>query len=160
MFARYATPLVVMSVIPFGLVGRSWGTWALGFNLSMFSLVALLGLGGVLVNDSIILVSAVQRRREGGDTLIDALLHGAQERLRPVLMTSITTIVGVTPILFEGSLQAQLVQPLAITLVFGLMLAPPLVLVYVPCVMAIGGDVRRMLRSRRAPVTRPASLTS
>ena len=159
-FARYATPLVVMSVIPFGLVGAIVGHLALGFNLSMFSLVALLGLGGVLVNDSIILVSAVQRRREGGDTLMDALLHGAQERLRPVLMTSITTIVGVTPILFEGSLQAQLVQPLAITLVFGLMLAPPLVLVYVPCVMAIGGDVRRMLRSRRAPVTRPASLTS
>ena len=159
-FARYGTPLVVMSVIPFGLVGAILGHLVFGFNLSMFSLVALLGLGGVLVNDSIIMVSAVQRRREGGDTLTDALVHGAQDRLRPVLMTSITTIVGVTPILFEGSLQAQLVQPLAITLVFGLLLAPPLVLVYVPCVMAIGGDVRRLIRSRRAPAARPASLTS
>ena len=159
-FARYGTPLVVMSVIPFGLVGAILGHLVFGFNLSMFSLVALLGLAGVLVNDSIILVSAVQRRREGGDSLTDALVHGAQDRLRPVLMTSITTIVGVTPILFEGSLQAQLVQPLAITLVFGLLLAPPLVLVYVPCVMAIGGDVRRLLRRRRAPAARPASLTS
>lgn len=159
-FARYGTPLVVMSVIPFGLVGAIVGHLVFGFNLSMFSLVALLGLAGVLVNDSIILVSAVQRRREGGDSLTDALVHGAQDRLRPVLMTSITTIVGVTPILFEGSLQAQLVQPLAITLVFGLMLAPPLVLVYVPCVMAIGGDVRRLIRRRRAPAARPASLTS
>ena len=159
-FARYGTPLVVMSVIPFGLVGAILGHLVFGFNLSMFSLVALLGLAGVLVNDSIILVSAVQRRREGGDSLTDALVHGAQDRLRPVLMTSITTIVGVTPILFEGSLQAQLVQPLAITLVFGLMLAPPLVLVYVPCVMAIGGDVRRLIRRRRAPAARPASLTS
>ena len=159
-FARYGTPLVVMSVIPFGLVGAILGHLVFGFNLSMFSLVALLGLAGVLVNDSIILVSAVQRRREGGDSLTDALVHGAQDRLRPVLMTSITTIVGVTPILFEGSLQAQLVQPLAITLVFGLLLAPPLVLVYVPCVMAIGGDVRRLIRRRRAPAARPASLTS
>ena len=149
-----------MSVIPFGLVGAILGHLVFGFNLSMFSLVALLGLAGVLVNDSIILVSAVQRRREGGDSLTDALVHGAQDRLRPVLMTSITTIVGVTPILFEGSLQAQLVQPLAITLVFGLMLAPPLVLVYVPCVMAIGGDVRRLIRARRAPAARPASLAS
>ena len=159
-FARYGTPLVVMSVIPFGLVGAILGHLVFGFNLSMFSLVALLGLAGVLVNDSIILVSAVQRRREGGDTLTDALVHGAQDRLRPVLMTSITTIVGVTPILFEGSLQAQLVQPLAITLVFGLLLAPPLVLVYVPCVMAIGGDVRRLIRRRRAPAARSASLAS
>ena len=161
-FARYAMPLVVMSVIPFGLVGAILGHLAFGFNLSMFSLVALLGLAGVLVNDSIILVSAVQRHRDEGEPLMDALLHGAQERLRPVLMTSMTTIVGVTPILFEGSLQAQLVQPLAITLVFGLALAPPLVLVYVPCVMAIGGDLSRWSRVRRArrqPDARPASLT-
>jgi len=146
-------------VIPFGLVGAILGHLAFGFNLSMFSLVALLGLAGVLVNDSIILVSAVQRHREEGEPLMDALLHGAQDRLRPVLMTSMTTIVGVTPILFEGSLQAQLVQPLAITLVFGLMLAPPLVLVYVPCVMAIGGDLRRRMRGRRASMQTPASLT-
>ncbi len=161
-FARYGTPLVVMSVIPFGLVGAILGHMVLGFNLSLFSLVALLGLAGVLVNDSIILVSAVQRHREEGDSLMEALLDGTRERLRPVLMTSITTIVGVTPILFESSVQAQLVQPLAITLVFGMMLAPPLVLVYVPCVMAIGGDVRRWLRSRRAatdPRPKPASLS-
>ncbi len=159
-FARYGTPLVVMSVIPFGLVGAILGHMVLGFNLSLFSLVALLGLAGVLVNDSIILVSAVQRHREEGAALVEALLDGTRERLRPVLMTSITTIVGVTPILFESSVQAQLVQPLAITLVFGMMLAPPLVLVYVPCVMAIGGDVRRWLRSRRAatdPRPKPAS---
>ena len=152
-FARYGTPLVVMSVIPFGLVGAILGHMALGFNLSLFSLVALLGLAGVLVNDSIILVSAVQRHREQGDSLMEALRAGARERLRPVLMTSITTIAGIAPILFESSVQAQLVQPLAITLVFGMMLAPPLVLVYVPCVMAIGGDARRWLRSRRS---RPA----
>ena len=158
-FARYGTPLVVMSVIPFGLVGAVLGHLALGFNLSMFSLVALLGLAGVLVNDSIILVSAVQRHRDEGDSLRNALLNGARERLRPVLMTSLTTIVGVTPILFEASLQAQLVQPLAITLVFGLMLAPPLVLIYVPCVMAIGGDLRRGLRARRTSLqTTPARL--
>ncbi len=161
-FARYGTPLVVMSVIPFGLVGAILGHMVLGFNLSLFSLVALLGLAGVLVNDSIILVSAVQRHREEGAALVEALLDGTRERLRPVLMTSITTIVGVTPILFESSVQAQLVQPLAITLVFGMMLAPPLVLVYVPCVMAIGGDARRWLRSRRAatdPRPKPASLS-
>ncbi len=162
-FARYGTPLVVMSVIPFGLVGAILGHMVLGFNLSMFSLVALLGLAGVLVNDSIILVSAVQRHRDKGDSLMEALQAGARERLRPVLMTSITTIVGVTPILFEASLQAQLLQPLAITLVFGLMLAPLLVLVYVPCVMAIGGDLRRWLRAWRSRRTTsdptPVSLT-
>jgi multidrug efflux pump subunit AcrB len=144
-FSRYSTPLIVMSVIPFGLVGAIFGHWVMGFNLNMLSLMALLGLAGVMVNDSIILVSAIKRQHAGGLHLAEAVLTATKERLRPVLLTTLTTIGGLTPLLFEQSLQAQLVQPLAVTLIFGLMFAPPLVLLFVPSLVGIGSDLRSRL---------------
>jgi multidrug efflux pump subunit AcrB len=150
-FASYAMPLVVMSIIPFGLVGAIVGHWVMGFNLNMLGLQALLGLFGVMINDSIILVSAINRARAGGAELKEAILAGTRERLRPVLLTTLTTIGGLTPLLFERSLQAQLVQPLAITLIFGLMFSMFLVLFFVPAVLGIGDDMKRRFR-RRWPV--------
>ena len=148
-FASYTTPFVVMSIIPFGLVGAVIGHWVMGFNLNMLGLQALLGLFGVMINDSIILVSAINRARTRGAELKDAILAGTRERLRPVLLTTLTTIGGLTPLLFERSLQAQLVQPLAITLIFGLMFSMFLVLFFVPAVLGIGDDMKRRFRWRQ-----------
>jgi multidrug efflux pump subunit AcrB len=142
LFSSYTTPLVIMSVVPFGLVGAIVGHYLMDFNLNMFSLMALLGLSGVLVNDSIILVTTIKRFIADGLDLAQAVAEGVRERLRPVLLTTITTVVGLTPILFEQSLQAQLVQPLAITFIFGMMLAPYLVLIFVPSVLGVGDSLK------------------
>ncbi len=141
-FSSYMTPLVVMSIIPFGFIGAVVGHWVLGISLSMLSLMALLGLAGVMVNDSIILVLAVNRLRADGKVLRQAIILAAQDRLRPVLLTTLTTIGGLTPLLFERSFQAQLLQPLAVTLIFGLLFSPLLVLIFVPSLLGIGADLR------------------
>jgi len=141
-FSSYTTPMVVMSVIPLGLVGAFFGHFIMGLNLNMLSLQALLGLAGVMVNDSIILVSTVKNSMVAGMNLQESVLAGARERLRPVLLTTLTTVGGLTPLLFERSLQAQLIQPLAVTLIFGLLFSPVLVLFFVPALLGIGSDMR------------------
>jgi len=110
-------------------------------------LLALLGLTGVLVNDSIILVTTIKRFIADGLDLSVAVLEGTRERLRPVILTTLTTILGLTPILFERSLQAQLVQPLAITFVFGMLFSPFLVLFYLPAVMGIAESFKNNISS-------------
>jgi len=147
LFSSYTTPLLIMSVVPFGLIGAILGHYLLGFNLSMFSLMAFFGLTGVLVNDSIILVRTVKEFLVDGYVLADAVVMGAKERLRPVILTTITTIVGLMPILFEASLQARLVQPLAITFIFGMLFVPYLVLIYIPSMMGIAAGLKRRLGS-------------
>ncbi len=154
-FSSYTTPFVVMAVIPFGLIGAIVGHYIMGLNLTMLSLQALLGLAGVMINDSIILVMTVKRLIGEGKAFQDAILAGARERLRPVLLTTLTTIGGVTPLLFERSLQAQLVQPLAVTLIFGLLVSPLLVLFFVPSLLGIGMDLRS---GRRQRVDQPVSI--
>ncbi|MBT8444933.1 MAG: efflux RND transporter permease subunit, partial [Gammaproteobacteria bacterium] len=105
---------------------------------------------GVIINDAIIMVTSIKRRIREGLDLHEAAVIGARERLRPVLLTTLTTIGGLTPLLFERSLQAQLVQPLAVTLIFGLMFSPFLVLFVVPSLIGIGSDIRG--RGRRGSV--------
>ncbi len=151
-FSSYTTPLIVMSIIPFGLIGAVVGHFIMGYNLNMLSLQALLGLAGVMINDSIILVSSVKRLQAGGSSLRTAVIDGARERLRPVILTTMTTIGGLTPLLFERSLQAQLIQPLAVTLIFGLLFSPLLVLFFVPSLMGIGNDLKTAVRRRQTDV--------
>ncbi|MAJ30780.1 MAG: hypothetical protein CMQ73_05935 [Gammaproteobacteria bacterium] len=141
-FSSYTTPFLILAVVPFGLIGAILGHLVLGFNLSMFSLLAFFGLTGVLVNDSIILVRAIKEFQSDGYILIRAINEAIRERFRPVLITTITTIVGLTPIIFEGSLQARLIQPLAITFIFGMLFVPYLVLVFVPALICFVNDVR------------------
>ncbi len=143
-FASYWRPIVVMSIIPFGVVGAILGHYLLGYNLTILSLIALLGLSGILVNNSIILVSVINERFEHGEKFRDAVVGGTCDRLRAVLLTSLTTIGGLTPLLFETSLQAQFLIPMAITLVFGLMVATFLVLLVVPSLLVIQEDFGRM----------------
>jgi multidrug efflux pump subunit AcrB len=154
-FASYTTPLIVLAIVPFALVGAFIGHWVLGYRLNMLSLMALLGLSGVIINDAIILVSRVRRRLGEGSPLRDAVVAGACERLRPVILTTLTTIGGLTPLLFESSIQAQLVQPLAVTLIFGLMFSPFLVLLVVPALIGIGADIGALSRRTYAAAAPP-----
>lgn len=140
-FSSYRAPLVVLSIIPFGFIGAVFGHWVMGFNLGMFSIFALVGLAGVMVNDSIILVTAIRKLLAAGKPMHEAVIEGTKDRLRPVILTTLTTVGGVTPLLFETSLQAQLVQPLAITLVFGMLFSPALVLLFVPALLGMGDDL-------------------
>ncbi len=145
-FGSYARPLFVMAVIPFGAVGAILGHLFLGFDLTILSMVALLGLSGIVVNDSIILVRAIQDRLDAGEPLIEALVNGARDRLRAVILTSVTTILGLAPLLFETSLQAQFLKPMAVTIVFGLMGSTLIVLILVPSLIAIQSDIGRVAR--------------
>jgi multidrug efflux pump subunit AcrB len=148
-FRSYTTPVAVMSIIPFGLVGAIFGHWVMGYNLNMLSLMALLGLAGVMINDSIILISAVKQQHAVGVSMSLAVIGAAKERLRPTLLTTLTTIGGLLPLLFESSIQARLVQPLAVTLIFGLLLEPALVLLFVPAILGIGNDFHLAIARRR-----------
>ncbi|MBT8442478.1 MAG: efflux RND transporter permease subunit, partial [Gammaproteobacteria bacterium] len=108
-FSSYTTPLIVLAIVPFALVGAFIGHWIMGYRLNMLSLMALLGLSGVMINDAIILVTRVKLRLGELADLRQAVILSACERLRPVILTTLTTIGGLTPLLFEGSIQAQLV---------------------------------------------------
>lgn len=146
MFGSYIMPLAVMMIIPFGVVGAVVGHYLLGFKLTILSFVGMLGLSGILVNDSLILVSRFQERRAEGDSLFEAATGASRDRLRAVLLTSLSTIGGLTPLMFETSRQAQFLLPMVITIVFGLAYATLLVLFMVPALIGIGNDIGRFLR--------------
>jgi len=156
-FASFARPVAVMAVIPFGFVGAVLGHMLMGFDLTILSLVSLLGLSGILVNDSIIMVTTIDQRRAAGETALDAIVNGSTDRLRAVLLTSLTTIGGLTPLLFERSIQAQFLQPMAATLVFGLMVTTFLVLFVVPALLAVQEDIRGLVRRTPEDESRPVT---
>ena len=145
-FGSYAKPVAIMLIMPFGFVGAAAGHWLMGFDLTIVSLFGLLGLSGILVNDSIILVTRLTERIGAGDTLGQAATGASRDRLRAVLLTSLTTIGGLVPLLFETSRQAQFLMPMAITIVFGLATATFLVLFLVPAIVGIGGDISAFMR--------------
>jgi len=146
-FSNYWRPIAIMLIIPFGIVGAVFGHWVLGFKLTILSFIGLLGLAGILVNDSIILVSRIDERLEEGESLKDACVGASRDRLRAVLLTSLTTIGGLFPLMFEKSIQAQFLLPMAITIIFGLGLATLLVLFLVPALIGIGSDIYWLLRT-------------
>ena len=143
-FASYFRPLVVMSIIPFAVVGAVFGHWLLNYDLTILSLVGLLGLSGIVVNGSIILVASINDRLKRGQSFDDAIVGGACDRLRAVVLTSLTTIGGLLPLLSETSLQAQFLKPMALTIVSGLAATTVLVLFVVPALIAIQADVVRI----------------
>ncbi len=146
-FASYWKPIAVMMIIPFGIVGAVFGHWVLGYKLTILSMAGLLGLAGILVNDSIILVARMDERLQFGQPIRTASIGASLDRLRAVLLTSLTTVGGLLPLLFEKSLQAQFLLPMAITIVFGLASATLLVLFLVPALMAVGEDISWALRA-------------
>ena len=145
-FGDYFRPFAIMLIIPFGIVGAVMGHWLLGYKLTILSYIGLLGLAGILVNDSIILVSRLDERLKWGEALEQAAIGASRDRLRAVLLTSLTTIGGLFPLMFEKSLQAQFLLPMAITIVFGLALATLLVLFLVPALIGVGTDINTAIR--------------
>ena len=158
-FASWTRPLVVMAIIPFGLIGTLWGHWVWGLPASMFTVVGLIGMTGIIINNAIVLVTSIDEHAEGR-ALVPAVVDAACDRLRPILLTSLTTIIGLAPLLYERSQQAEFLKPTVVTLVYGLGLGVLLVLLIVPALVAVQRDAaiaRRAMRralgaGRRAPV--------
>lgn len=136
-FSSYGWPLVVMAAIPFGLVGALGGHWLLELEVTILSLFGIFGLSGIVVNDSIILITFYKRLREQGVGRRAAIIDAACQRLRAVLLTSLTTIAGLTPLLFETSLQAQFLIPMAVSICFGLAFSTVLVLLVIPALLTV-----------------------
>ena len=150
-FSSWTRPFAVMVMIPFGLIGAVFGHFVMGLTLNILSLFALVALSGIVVNNSIILVATIERRLEelGGDKarLEEAVVSGTTDRLRPVILTSMTTIGGLSTLMFETSLQAQFLIPMATTIVFGLAVTTCLVLFVVPATIGLGEDLGRIFRA-------------
>jgi multidrug efflux pump subunit AcrB len=141
-FRSYVQPLIVMSAIPFGLLGAVLGHVLMGYQLSFISLLGMVALSGVVVNDSLVLVDAVNRYRASGMPVRDALIAGATRRLRPILLTSLTTFFGLMPMIFETSIQAKFLIPMAISLGFGALFVTVIVLLVVPCLYLVVEKLR------------------
>ena len=136
-FASYSWPLAVMMAIPLGLTGAIFGHWLLGMSLTVLSLFGLFGLSGIVINDSIVLITFYKQLRAQGMAIREAITEATCQRLRAVLLTSLTTIAGLSPILFETSLQAQFLIPMATSIVFGLAYGTVLILFFVPALLTI-----------------------
>jgi multidrug efflux pump subunit AcrB len=135
-FASYTWPLAVMLVIPFGISGAIFGHWLMNIDLTILSQFGMFGLSGIVINDSIILVTFYKQLKAKGLAIREALIESACLRLRAVMLTSLTTIAGLTPLLFETSLQAQFLIPMAVSISFGLGFATLLVLFVVPVLLS------------------------
>jgi multidrug efflux pump subunit AcrB len=163
-FSSWTRPVVVMSIIPFALVGTIYGHYFWGIPMSLFTVVGLIGMVGIIINDSIVLVTTVDEYAQDRG-LVPAIIDGTVDRLRAVLLTTLTTVLGLAPLLYERSTQAEFLKPTVVTLVFGLAFGMVLVLLVVPSVMAMQADIarqvqsaRRALRGRRAAMLVPAAL--
>lgn len=148
-FKSYLQPLIVMSAIPFGLIGAILGHLVMGKNLSLLSMFGLVALTGVVVNDSLVMVDFINRAYRGGMPLSAAIRTAGAARFRPILLTSLTTFAGLTPLLLERSMQAQFLIPMAISLAFGVLFATFITLVLVPSLYAILEDFTGLFRGAR-----------
>ncbi|MEM7282927.1 MAG: efflux RND transporter permease subunit [Pseudomonadota bacterium] len=143
----YTQPIIVMSVIPFGLIGATLGHWVMGFHLSIMSILGLMALIGVVVNDSLVLVDFVNKKhRDGGHSLEDAVLSAGIVRFRPVMLTSLTTFFGLLPLMLNKSYTAQFLIPMAISLGFGIIFATVITLILIPSNVLIARDIGQGLK--------------
>ncbi|MFY9329550.1 MAG: efflux RND transporter permease subunit, partial [Georgfuchsia sp.] len=153
-FRSYVQPAIVMTAIPFGAVGAILGHLLMGYNLSMISVMGMIALGGVVVNDALVMIDYANRRRAEGMSAFDAMIAAGVRRFRPILLTTVTTFGGLAPMIFETSRQARFMIPMAISLGYGIVFATAITLVLVPSLYVIVDDVQR-LRERRIGVDTP-----
>jgi multidrug efflux pump subunit AcrB len=144
-FKSYVQPIIVMSAIPFGMIGALLGHAMMGFDLSLMSMMGIVALSGVVVNDSLILIDAANRYRSEGQGFFEAIISAGQRRFRPILLTSLTTFFGLAPMIFETSMQARFLIPMALSLGFGVLFATFIILLLVPALYLIVEDVRARL---------------
>ena len=141
-FRSFTQPLIVMAAIPFGMVGAVLGHKLMGYDLSMMSLFGIVGLSGVVVNDSLVLIEATNRISEGGRTAVESISAAGELRFRAIILTSITTFGGLTPMLLERSLQAKFLIPMAAGLGWGVLFATGITLLIIPCLYLILEDFK------------------
>ncbi|MDG1945599.1 MAG: efflux RND transporter permease subunit [Halioglobus sp.] len=148
-FRSYFQPLLVLTAVPFGVMGAIFGHAIFDWQISMFSLLGVIAAAGVVVNDNLVLIDRINRLRDKGHNLMEALLQGGQDRFRPIILTSLTTFVGLMPIMSETSVQAQFLIPMVISLAFGVLFATGVTLLLVPCLYLFGGQVSAYVAHRR-----------
>ena len=147
-FGSWFRPLIVMAVIPFGLIGTIWGHMHFNLAMSLFTIIGLIGMSGIIINDAIVLVTTVQdyaRRMP----IVEAAISGTKDRLRPIMLTTLTTVLGLAPLMFEESRQSLFLKPTVVTLVYGLSVGFFVVLLMIPSLLVIQADATRALKSLR-----------
>jgi len=151
-FRSYSQPLIVMSAIPFGLVGGVLGHIIMGLGLSMLSLFGMVALTGVVVNDSLIMIDLINRERAAGISVDQAIRDSGARRFRPILLTTLTTFLGLSPMIFETSMQAQFLIPMAVSLGFGVLFATAITLILIPTEYRILEDIKGWIGSTEEDV--------
>ena len=144
-FKSYLKPLGVLSAIPFGIMGAIFGHLLMGLDFSLLSMVGVLAVSGVVVNDNLVLIDRIIQLREEGEDVSTALIRGSVDRFRPIILTSLTTFIGLTPILFETSVQAQFLIPMVASLAFGVLFATTVTLLFVPCLYMTGARLKQKI---------------
>ncbi|MEM1401686.1 MAG: efflux RND transporter permease subunit [Pseudomonadota bacterium] len=144
-FRSYWQPILVLTAVPFGIMGAIFGHLILDWQVSMFSLFGVIACAGVVVNDNLVLIDRINQLREEGLELVDALLQAGEDRFRPIILTSLTTFIGLLPIMSETSVQAQFLIPMVTSLAFGVLFATGVTLLLVPCLYLMGERLRDFL---------------
>jgi multidrug efflux pump subunit AcrB len=147
-FRSYGQPLIVMVAIPFGMIGAVLGHLLMGYSLSLVSMMGIVALSGVVVNDSLVLIDYANRQRQAGASALEAIHRAGLRRFRPILLTTMTTFGGLAPMIFETSRQARFMIPMAISLGYGIVFATVITLVLVPCLYVIMEDVLGLIKGR------------
>ena len=156
-FASWTRPFVILLIIPFGAIGMLWGHYLHGIPLSMFSVVGFIGMSGIIINDSIVLVTTIDEYAEK-KPIIQAIIDGTCDRLRAVVLTSATTVFGLAPLLFETSRQAQFLLPTVITIAYGLGVGLFIVILVTPALLAMQRDIGSSLASGRRLLSAPGRM--
>jgi multidrug efflux pump subunit AcrB len=149
-FRSYIEPLIIMAAVPFGVVGAVFGHLLFGLDLGMLSVFGIVGLSGVVINDSLVLLDFVNEQRDSGKPIQEAILIGAKARFRPILLTTLTTFLGVFPLIIERSLQARFLVPMAVSLGIGIVFATFIIIVLVPALTMLQHDMGSKMRAWRA----------
>jgi multidrug efflux pump subunit AcrB len=145
-FRSYAQPLIVMMAVPFGIFGAIIGHLIMGYSMSVISMMGIVALSGVVVNDALVMINYANKRREGGDSPFEAIHNAGVRRFRPILLTTLTTFGGLSPMIFETSRQARFMIPMALSLGYGIVFATAITLLLVPCLYMILEDALKRLR--------------
>ena len=154
-FRSYSQPLIVMIAIPFGIVGAILGHLLMGYNLSLMSMMGIVALAGVVVNDSLVLIDYANRQRHDGTGAVEAVRLAGLRRFRPIILTTLTTFGGLAPMIFESSRQARFMIPMALSLGFGILFATVITLILVPCLYLLIEDFHQWRLSEKLPEAVP-----
>ncbi len=156
-FRSYVQPMIIMAAVPFGFVGAVLGHLVMGLDLGMLSMFGLVGLSGVVVNDSLVFIDFINEGHRRGTPLPEAIRHAARVSFRPILLTSLTTFLGVFPLIIERSLQARFLVPMAVSIGIGILFATAIIMVLVPALTVVQARATAWVKGRvkgRTPAPR------